>query len=229
MTTMIKKILLLCLLIPATAMASFGAAGNKIEYLDQGIKPNYTGQGTVIVATQDLRPYILDGKAPPEFVGLLRGGFGNPFDVKTKSGHPLGNDISASIAAALTASGFSATTDSVAKEETPAQAVERLAKNAPSRIVIMQLRDWKSDTYAHTKLHYDVTISIYGSDGVLIDSITDTADQDLKVRVGFSLKPVLAEIASTYHEKLSGWLNADKVRIALGATPVQTSASGTTQ
>jgi hypothetical protein len=225
---MIKKFFWLLLLLPTVAMAGFGASGNKVNYLDEGIKLDYTGHGSVAVAMQDLRPYIVNGEKKPEFVGQMRGGFGNPFQVKTQTGHPLGDDIAASIVAALHAAGFSATASSAAPTETPAQAAERVGKSTPDRIMVIQLRDWKTDTYIHTKLHYDVTISVYDHAGTLLDSITDEADRDFEVKASFSTKPMLAEIARNYREKLIGWLNDQKIRTALGGAPVESSTPATT-
>ncbi len=43
-----------------------------------------TGTGKVAVATVDERPYVLNGKNPPTYVGIIRGGFGNPFNRYTE-------------------------------------------------------------------------------------------------------------------------------------------------
>ena len=50
----------------------------------------------VAVCVADERPYVLSGEKPGSFVGLLRGGFGNPFDINTTSGEPMASDITTS-------------------------------------------------------------------------------------------------------------------------------------
>lgn len=214
---MLKYVLWLCLLVPATASAGFGASGNRVNYRDTQMKVAYAGTGPVVVATLDSRAFIINGDKPASFVGQIRGGFGNPFQVRTESGQALSQDISASIAAALAGAGYTATVDAVAKDETPDQAAARLAAKTSGRVVIVQLRDWKSDTYMTTTLRYDVTISTYDAQGRKIDSVVAQGEETPMVKVGFSLKPTLAAIAAIYHDKFQAWLNDDKTRVALAA------------
>lgn len=208
----LNKIFLLLLLLPATALGAYES-----DYLQKDIKLDYRGEGTVVVVTKDLRAHVLSGDKKPEFVGLIRGIFGNPADVRTKSRRPLTEDFSASIAAALTNSGFSATSDTVAGNESAAEAIDRLVKAAPDRIVIVQLRDWKTDSYRKIKLHYDLTISIYDRSGAMLENVVDSADEEMPGVPEFTSKPYVDPIVSAYRGKLAGWLNHEKVRTALGA------------
>lgn len=68
------------------------------------------GTITVAVATHDQRPYVVGGNKKPNFVGLSRGGYGNPFDVVTVSGNPLADGFSESISRSLAARGFKTST-----------------------------------------------------------------------------------------------------------------------
>jgi len=216
---MLKRFAWMLLLLPITAMASFGAAGNKVNYLDDSLKLDYTGQGAVVVLTQDLRKYVLSHDKEPDFVGLIRGGFNNPFGVRTESGHALSDDLNANITAALKRAGYSATAETMAADETVVQASSRWTAVAPARILLIQIREWKSDTHRRTELFYDVSISPFKSDGSPIDSVTDAGTQVLDIELkGLSLKPVLAGIAAASHDKWQGWLNDAKIRDALGGT-----------
>ena len=58
---------------------------------------------SVTVAVHDQRSYIVDGNKTPNFVGLSRGGWGNPFDVVTVSGRPLATDMTTAVANGLKA------------------------------------------------------------------------------------------------------------------------------
>lgn len=210
----LKTLFWLLLFIP------FGAASaNHIDYLHKDIKTNYAGQGSVAVAILDMRSYVLSGDKKPQFVGVIRGLFGNPGNVKTKSGKALTDDFGASIAAALSNAGFAASNQSTGATETSAQAVERLLQAKPDRIVIVQLRDWKTDEYQKLKLHYDITVSVYDRAGILLDSISDTADETLPGTPEFISKPYVHQSVVAYRRKLEGWLNDDKIRIALGGVP----------
>ena len=59
------------------------AAGNQYDYSGSDLALPITGSGDIGVAVLDVRPYVLNGDKKPDFVGLQRGGFGNPFDVSS--------------------------------------------------------------------------------------------------------------------------------------------------
>lgn len=116
------------------------------------------------VAVQDQRPYVLSGEKPQTFVGLSRGGFGNPFDVNTASGKALSDDISAVVAKALSQKGAKVDVITVAPRDQEKTVIDNLvAKKA--RAVLISVSEWKSDTYMSVVLHYDVTVSIIDPDG----------------------------------------------------------------
>jgi hypothetical protein len=53
------------------------------------------------VGVQDRRPYVISGNKDEHFVGLSRGGYGNPFDVTTASGKALADEFAGAIANGL--------------------------------------------------------------------------------------------------------------------------------
>ncbi len=82
------------------------AIGNKYDY-GAAIATIYAETDKSVSATViDQRPYVLSGSKSPSFVGLQRGGFGNPFDVKTKSGRGLAEDLTDVLVRALDAQGI---------------------------------------------------------------------------------------------------------------------------
>src|SRR4051812_18081252 len=95
----------------AVAAALGGCAvGQTYKYSDAPMSlEGVSSAGAVAIAVQDARPYVISGNKAPTFVGLQRGGFGNPFDVNTQSGGPLANEIRDAIARALKARGVSVT------------------------------------------------------------------------------------------------------------------------
>lgn len=77
------------------------AIGNTHRYDLGDASFDLESKNTVAISVVDLRPYILSGDKLPNFVGLLRGGFGNPFDVTTDSDRPLAEDMTISIVESL--------------------------------------------------------------------------------------------------------------------------------
>src|SRR4030095_16368512 len=100
----------------------------------------------VAVATLDNRPYIVDGQKTPNFVGLSRGGFGNPFDVTTQSGQPLASDMSNAIVISMKGKGVNAKTVELKPGTPEAQALNQLRAAGAQRSVLLTLREWKGDS-----------------------------------------------------------------------------------
>lgn len=72
------------------AVVSSGCAvGNRYAYHTVVVDPSISGRSRVSVATHDQRAYVVSGNKDPQFVGVQRGGFGNPFDVRTMMVAPL--------------------------------------------------------------------------------------------------------------------------------------------
>lgn len=116
------------------------------------------------LAVQDQRPYVVNGQKPQTFVGLSRGGFGNPFDVNTASGKALTDDISSVVAGALAKNGAKVDVIKVAPQDQERAVVNSLAAKK-AKAVLISIAEWKSDTYMTVSLHYDVTVSVIDADG----------------------------------------------------------------
>ena len=136
------------------------------KLLDLGIATS----ATVAVGTLDHRPYVVNGQKAPDFVGVSRGGFGNPFDVTTQSGKPLASDISGSIVASMKAKGV----DAKAVELKPALSLDEasIAVRAAGtqRSVVLTLLEWKADSMFNVGLNYDFDLRVFGKDGKLLVS-----------------------------------------------------------
>lgn len=141
------------------------AIGNTSRYDLGGAALDVQSKQRVAVATVDARPYVLSGNKPPTFVGLMRGGYGNPFDVATDSGRPLADDVSISIVKALDATGVSASKVIVAPRADIEDARQMLLESVADRYAFLVMRAWKSDTYYNTGLSFDLDLSILGPDG----------------------------------------------------------------
>lgn len=138
------------------ALLAFGlggcAVGNRYDYRTAIGGLPVSGTGEVAVAVTDARPYVVSGEKGPDFVGLQRGGFGNPFDVKTASGGPLADEMRNAIANALQRQGYKV-----------------LAANQPApRKLDLNVLEWKTDVMARMKVLYDLTLSVYDGSGTLL-------------------------------------------------------------
>lgn len=149
----------------ALVAASGCAVGNKHGYT--AVRPTLAVKGAlpVAVVVQDVRPYILMKEKTPDFVGLQRGGFGNPFDVTTESGRPLAEDFSASIADALERRGYKTTQTRVQAGSAPPEAGALAAQSKAARVAQVTIHEWKADTYMNVALIYDVALRVFDAGG----------------------------------------------------------------
>ena len=148
-----------------TLFSSGCAVGVKHQY--DTVKPefNLATQAKLAVGVQDLRPYVVTGKKPETFVGLSRGGFGNPFDVNTKSGVPLAKDMQTVIAASLKRGGATVIEVELKPGIGAANARKAMLDAGADKAVLITLREWNSDTLFRTALHYDVQLIVLASNG----------------------------------------------------------------
>lgn len=84
-----NALLILTALFSATAGCAFG---QRQSFANVQVAVNHRGTTTIAVAAQDRRPYVVNGEKSVTYVGTQRGGFGNPFDVTTKSDAPALQD-----------------------------------------------------------------------------------------------------------------------------------------
>jgi len=152
------------LIIAVVALALGGCAvGNRYDYRSsiQGLP--VSGSGKIAVDVVDVRPYVLNGDKGSDFVGLQRGGFGNPFDVHTATGGPLAGEMRTAIVSALERQGFSA-----------------VAPNDPApRKMELRVVEWKTDVMARMKVLYDMTLSIYDQQGKILAKSTTKGEEVL--------------------------------------------------
>ena len=149
------------------------AVGQTYNYADApvGLAAVSTA-GTVRLAVHDMRPYVLSGNKPETFAGLIRGGYGNPFDVNTQSGKALAAEIAEALARALRQRGANPVPVAVAASDSAATVQNKLLAAQARRSVLVTLREWKTDTMMRTDLHYDATVQVFDERGSPIASRT---------------------------------------------------------
>jgi hypothetical protein len=200
---------LLALLVSACAI------GNQHQY--SGMAPNVAAQTNMSLAigVQDRRPYILDGSKTADFVGVQRGGFGNPFDVTTSTDGPLAIDIRDSIAASFKNKGVQVTTVELKPALSMTAANEALVQAGKDRALLITLSEWKSDTFMNTALIYDVTVRILDRSGRVLADNKISGRDDLS---GSGINPpahAKSAVPVAFRAKFEQLLNAPQIAGAL--------------
>jgi len=157
------------------AMITGCAIGNKYDYSNVAVALPFQGSGELGLAVLENRPYVISGDKAPSFIGIQRGGFGNPFDVTTRTGKPLAADMATSLGLALKRSGYKVATLDIQSPDASAiaTAVTRLGQR---RNVILKVNEWKTDVMMRIRLIYDLHLQITDEAGRTIASNTLQGD-----------------------------------------------------
>jgi hypothetical protein len=172
------------------------AVGNRYDYAGSITALPVTGTGNLALNVVDARPYVLSGDKTPDFIGLQRGGFGNPFDVRTASGRPLADEMRDAIANALRKQGYT---------------VVGIKDAAPRRMELKVL-EWKSDAMMHFSIAYDLALNVYDGQGTLLAASTNKGES--VQNAGFESQNA-GNAARVFEMQFTALLRDESVRKAL--------------
>lgn len=145
------------------------AAGNKYDYQQADISLPVKGEAKVSLGVIDNRSYVTNGEKPANFIGLQRGGFGNPFEVTTSSGNPLTEDMSDVLVRSLKNSGFQVNKLYFSSPDTSLVA-SVIMKDGQQKNIILTVNEWKTDVMMNIALIYDLVLQVKNKEGKEIAS-----------------------------------------------------------
>lgn len=186
------------------------AAGNRYDYVSASMALPVRGSGELGVAVIDLRPYVLNGDKQPDFVGLQRGGYGNPFDVTTQSGKPLAVDLQIVLVRALEESGYTARPMSLTNTDATSVA-QAMGKELN---VILFLNEWKTDAMMKFGVTYDIELKVINGDAQVIAQARSSAIKEVAGGAGFEGQNSRLA-AQIFETKVSRLFNVPEVKNAL--------------
>jgi hypothetical protein len=212
-----KKICTLLLAVSFLLMSGC-AVGNKYTYNGLNLDIKSKGSAKIAVATHDQRSYIVSGNKKPNFVGLQRGGYGNPFNVTTASGNSLAEDITDTITRSLKSKGFNSI-GVIVKHSDSEQAVKAsLKRTNASRSIVTTLYEWKTDTYSNTSLKYDVRMQVLNADGNVIGEKKISGGDNLGGSAWDPPKHAKKAVPAAFVGKFEELLNSKEISGALVGT-----------
>jgi hypothetical protein len=128
-------------------------------------------KSNIEVMVLDQRPYVLSHDKSATFVGLQRGGYGNPFDVATSSGQPLAADLETAIRQGFENAGISTSAHA---------SVGQTKASAPGHLLLMiAVAEWKSDTFTTTSFAYDLSATVFDTQGKLLGTQRISATRNI--------------------------------------------------
>lgn len=164
------------------ALAVQGCAFNQKVAYHEFTPPSLkaTGDQAIALGVQDQRPYVLSEDKTESFVGLTRGGFGNPFDVVTATGGPLADDIAITLKKALGSRGFQVKIVGVSPNTSLDQVIESLLGAGMERSILLRFTEWKTDTSLTSSIHYDLTMLVYDETGQILANNRIRGDEEIE-------------------------------------------------
>ncbi len=203
------------LLLPVTVLAAFLAVGQNANYADAWPKIEYGSDVNIAVGVHDQRPYILNGEKSPTYTGTVRPFTGNPWNVNTKSDKPLADEIASAVVSGFLHVGTQAQSIPIDFSDSQQAAIGKLRQLGKKRIVLITLREWRSDTYVNNKsLYIDAHLQVYDEKGKEI-AISSVSHKNMGDGDGIVDSP---EVGAGLH--LSRLLNDPNIKTALGSKPV---------
>ena len=187
----------------------------KFDYLNTSPTISFSSERSIALAVHDQRPQVLSKKSLPQHVGVLRGGFGNPFKASTASGMPLSDEMLQSISSSLRNKGFSITQVKLTPWEKQEEALEKLKNTGAERIILITLKEWRSNTYQYTALYYDAELKVYDNKKEFLAKSRVSGDQNLGGSVLDPPSSAKKNVPLSTKEKLSKLLNKPDVQNAL--------------
>lgn len=165
MRTSMKKMTLFALLLFLNACA-FGNVHAYNGPLNTLNAPKITGP--MLLAAQDKRPYITSHDKQSTFTGVMRSALGIPYDVLTKSGKPLAEDISDALGETIRKTGTEVSTAKLATHLSKEEVKTVLAGRNSGEIILIEINEWRTDTYLSMDFEWDINLYVLDSDGALM-------------------------------------------------------------
>jgi hypothetical protein len=169
----------------------------------------------VAVGVQDKRSYVVTNDKTPNFVGLQRGGYGNPFDVTTASGQPLASDFARSIVSGLEIRKIAAHTVAIPPGTTRKVAIQSLVGKGAKRSLLVTLIEWKSDTMVNLALYYDLSAEVLDTGGKVVAQSARQGREAIAGSFWNAPAAARANVPHFYRKLLADLLNDKKIVNAL--------------
>lgn len=193
------------------------AVGNKYSFAD--VKADFrvapSSVKSVAVSASDQRQVIKSGECAPTYVGMQRGGFGNPFRVNTESGLPLADDLTNVVSEALSKKGFKAMPVYTKVADDSSRVLELLKGQSGDRSLLFVVSKWESDTYMNIGLDYEIELTVYDKQMAKLASASARENRSITGSAWNPPEAARREVPLAFKLALENLLNAPNIVRAL--------------
>ncbi len=190
------------------------AVGNKYDYQQAELSLPVKGTSQISLGVIDNRSYVIDGEKPANFIGLQRGGFGNPFDVSTKSGKSLTEDMTLVLDRSLKQSGYQVNKLFFSSPDSSLVA-NVIMKDGQQKNIVLTVSEWKTDVYMNITLSYDLLLQILDQQGQELASASMRSNGPENLSGGGVEDQNSRTAASAFETKIGRLFNTPQIVAAL--------------
>jgi len=157
--------------LPALALLfAFGACQQGFDYEFAAVDPALTVSSgrTISASVIDQRPYVVNGKESPRFVGTERGRYNNTIDVHTASGRPLAEELTDAVVRALERRGIAASALPLPKGTPEDVALTAFRAQGTERLLAVQMHEWRTKAYTRVTSRWHMEAIVYDRSGGIL-------------------------------------------------------------
>lgn len=182
------------------------------------LKVSLPYEGSIALAVLDARPDVVSGERKETFIGLSRSLYGIPYPAHTPSKKPFAQELANLVTRALKLGGNSVQSINASPFKGRQGAIQALQASGAERLLLLEIRDWWSDTLVHTDLHYDLNLAVLNPQGQELGSSSLIGHDEL----GKRQRPERRDVSIATNDILATLLANDTVLASLSpdATPV---------
>ncbi len=124
--------------------------------------------GPVAISVIDLRPAVVSGRRPPNFVGVQQIGVGEPLDVLTRSGRPLAEEFARVLAGAFDDQGTEVWVVPLGPRDDADAAFAGFLQSPSDRFLLLEMAEWQTDTLIEVSVRWDLAVRVYDREGQVL-------------------------------------------------------------
>jgi len=181
-------------------------------------------QGAMALAVLDARPDVVNGERKETFIGFTRSLYGIPYPAHTPSKKPWAQDLANLASRSLRLGGSPAQTVLTSPFNGREAAVQALQKSGAERLILLEIRDWWSDTLIHTDLHYDLKLTVLNAQGKELGT-TSLAGHD---ELGKRQRPERRDVTAATNDILKALFTAGAVTASFSPDAAPAAPAGCT-
>ena len=164
-------------------------------------------EGPIAIAVLDARPDVVSGERKETFIGLSRSLYGIPYPAHTPSKKPFAQDLANLVMRSMKLGGNQVQSVGTSPYKGREGAIRALQETGAERIVLIEIRDWWSDTLIHTDLHYDLALTVLNSQGQELGSNFMIGHDEL----GKRQRPERRDVATATNDIIANLFQHDTV------------------